>query len=237
VFFQPFKKVSAPALEGFGFGLAGSYEDVQGPTVTALPGTTGGTLPGYATDGQQQFFAYNPASNAVVVANGTHWRLSPQGYYYFGSWGFLAEYVISNQRVERTVTAPFASARLNNTAWQVTGSWILTGEDAAYKGGVNPRRPFKPQQGGWGAWQLVARYEQLDIDDAAFPFFSNPNTSAHSAGAWSVGLNWYLNRNVTVKTSFSHTDFSGGGGAGGLAPGAVTRKDENALFTRIQLAF
>ena len=83
----------------------------------------------------------------------------------------------------------------------------------------------------------MARYEQLDIDDAAFPLFSNPNTSARSAAGWSVGLNWYLNRNVVVKTGFSHTDFSGGGGNGGSAPAAVTRKDENVLFTRIQLAF
>jgi phosphate-selective porin OprO/OprP len=236
VFFQPFKKLSVPALQGFGFGLSGSYEDVQGTNVTALPGTTGGTLPGYTTDGQQQFFAYNPASNAVVVADGPHWRLSPQGYYYYGPFGFLAEYVVSNQRVTRSVTAPFTSARLDNRAWQISGSWVLTGEDASYKG-VAPRRPFKPAEGGWGAWQLVARYEELDIDDAAFPLFSNPNTSARSAAAWSVGLNWYLNRNIIVKTSFSHTTFEGGGGAGGSAPAAVTRNDENVLFTRIQLAF
>jgi hypothetical protein len=38
-------------------------------------------------------------------------------------------------------------------------------------------------------------------------------------------------------TSFSHTDFEGGGGAGTSAPAAVTRKDENVLFTRVQLAF
>jgi hypothetical protein len=42
---------------------------------------------------------------------------------------------------------------------------------------------------------------------------------------------------VAVKTSFSHTDFTGGGGSGGSVPATVTRKDENVLFTRIQLAF
>ena len=40
-----------------------------------------------------------------------------------------------------------------------------------------------------------------------------------------------------VKTSFSHTTFNGGGGAGTSAPATVTRKPENVLFTRIQLAF
>jgi len=237
VFFQPFKQTSIEPLQGFGFGLGGSYEKMQGTNVTGLPATTGGTLPGYTTDGQQQFFAYNPASNAVVVASGEHWRLSPQGYYYYGPFGVLAEYIISDQRVSRIGTKPLTSARLDNRAWEITGSWILTGEDAAYKGGVSPRRPFNPRQGDWGALQLVGRYAELSIDDAAFPQFSNPLTSARLAQSWLVGLNWYLNRNVLFKTSFSHTDFSGGGGAGASAPGAVTRKDENVLFTRIQLAF
>jgi phosphate-selective porin OprO/OprP len=236
LFFQPFKTTSIYALQGFGFGLGGSYETMQRTNTTGLPATTGGTLPGFVTDGQQQFFAYNPAG-AVVVANGEHWRLSPQAYYYCGPFGFLGEYIISDQRVTSVLGATRTTRQLANTAWQVTGSWILTGEDAAYKGGVVPRHPFHPLAGGWGALQLVGRYEQLDIDDDAFPLFSNPATSATFAAAWSVGLNWYLNRNFLIKASFSHTDFKGGGGPGASAPAAVTRNDENVFFTRMQLAF
>lgn len=236
VFFQPFKHSSTPAFQGLGFGVGGSYEGMQGPNTVGLPSTTGGTLPGYTTDGQQQFFAYNP-SNGVVVANGEHWRLSPQAYYYYGPFGLLGEYAISDQKVQRTVSAPLTSARLENKAWQITGSWILTGEDAAYKGGVVPRRPFNPRNGGWGALQLVGRYEQLHIDGDAFPLYSDPRFSARSAKAWSAGLNWYLNRNVQVKASFSRTLFEGGGGAGATAPAAVTRQPENVLFTRVQLSF
>jgi phosphate-selective porin OprO/OprP len=235
LFFQPFKTTSIYPLQGFGFGVGGSYESMQKTNTTGLPSTTGGTLAGFTTVGQQQFFAYNPAG-AVVVADGEHWRLSPQGYYYYGPFGFLGEYVISDQRVTR-VGAPAATARLENKAWQVTGSWILTGEDAAYRGGVTPRHSFNPVAGGWGAWQLVARYEELDIDNNAFPLFSNPASSATFAAAWSVGLNWYLNRNFLIKASFSHTDFKGGGGPGTSAPAAVTQKDENVFFTRMQLAF
>lgn len=237
VFFQPFKKTPIYALQGFGFGLGGSYEHMQKTNTTGLPATTGGNLAGFVTDGQQQFFAYNPASNAVVVANGEHWRLSPQGYYYYGPFGLLAEYVISDQRVTRTLGTSRITRRLENTAWQIAGSWVLTGEDAAYKGGVVPRRPFNPLQGGWGAWQLVARYAELNVDNDAFPLFANPASSAKSAASWSVGLNWWLNRNVRLMSSFSHTDFRGGGGAGANAPAAVTRNDENLVFTRLQLAF
>jgi phosphate-selective porin OprO/OprP len=237
IFLRPFKTTSISPLQGLGFGVSGSYESMQAANTTGLPGTTGGTLGGFTTDGQQQFFAYNPASNAVVVARGEHWRISPQASYYYGPFGLIAEYIISNQEVNRTVTAPLASARLGNRAWEVTGSWVLTGEDADTKGSVIPLHPFNPRQGDWGALQLAGRYSQLEVDNEAFPLFSNPNTSARSARSFSVGLNWYLNQNVSVKASFSHTDFTGGGGAGSSAPAAVTRKDENVLFTRIQLAF
>jgi phosphate-selective porin OprO/OprP len=233
LFAQPFKNSNLAALPGLGFGIAGSCGEVAS-NPTGLPGTTGGTLPGYATDGQQQFFAYNPATGAVV-ASGTHWRLSPQVSYYYGPFGLLGEYVISHQRVSRTV-APLASANLAHTAWQVAGSWLLTGEAATY-GSVTPRHPFDLRSGHWGALQLVARYAELDVDEAAFPFFANPATSASAAQAWSAGLNWYLNRNVLFKLSYSRTVFTGGGGAGSSVPAIVTRQPEQLLFTRLQLAF
>jgi phosphate-selective porin OprO/OprP len=238
LFFQPFKKTDLSFLQGFGFGVAGSFEDMQRTgNNNGLPSTTGGSLPGYYTAGQQQFFAYN-ATNAMVVADGQHWRLSPQGYYYYGPFGFLGEYVISNQRVGHTETNVLLfSKELEHTAWQIAGSWVLTGEDAAYGSSVVPLRSFNPREGGWGALQLVARYGELNLDRGTFPLFSDNRTSAHRAQEWSVGLNWYLNRNVLFKTSFSHTDFSGGGGAGTSAPANVTRHDENVFFTRIQLAF
>ena len=235
LFFQPFKATSVTALQGLGFGLGGSYQSDQGTNTLSLPATSGGSLAGYATVGQQQFFAYNP-TNRSVVADGQHWRLSPQGYYYYGPFSLLGEYVISDQKVALAGAGPKGSAALANTGWQINAGWVLTGEDATY-GSIVPRRSFDPRNGGWGAWQLVARFSALDIDNAAFPLFSDPLTSAHSAKEWSVGLNWYLNRNVKLGTSFSHTDFEGGGGKGSSPPASVTRQSENVLFTRVQLAF
>jgi phosphate-selective porin OprO/OprP len=236
VFFRPFRDTTSP-LQGLGFGLGGSYEKMQGTNTAGLPSTTGGTLAGYTTDGQQQFFAYNPASNAVVVADGEHWRLAPQGYYFLGPLGLHSEYVISDQRVTRVGAAPVASRRLANTGWEVSASWLLTGEDSVYTGPVLPRNPFDPREGRWGALQLVGRYAELHIDENAFPLFANPGTSAHAALSWAVGLNWYLNRNIAIKASYSHTDFRGVGIGSTTAPGNVTRTDEDVFFTRVQLAF
>jgi phosphate-selective porin OprO/OprP len=217
VFAQPFKGTSLTALQNLGFGIAGSWGNTSSNAT--------GLASSYLTDGQQQLFAYTNG----VVANGTHWRLSPQGYYYWGPFGFLGEYVISDQRV----TKGAASASLRNTAWQVAGSWVLTGEDASYTG-VTPRHPFDPRANHWGALQLVARYADLDIDDKAFPIYANPATSASEAEAWAVGLNWYLNKNIRVNASYSRTTFDG---RINDATATVVRQPEQVVFTRLQLAF
>jgi phosphate-selective porin OprO/OprP len=229
LFVQPFKNSDIPALQGLGFGVAGTSEN-NTSNLKDLPSTTGGTLPGYTTDGQQQFFAYTN----TTVASGEHWRLSPQSYYYYGPFGLLGEYAISDQGVRNTSTK--AEAGLRNTAWEISGGWVLTGENASFNG-VTPLHPFNPHNGQWGALQLVARYAELNIDDAAFHGFANSATSASAAQAWSAGLNWYLNKNIRANVSFSHTTFTGGGGTGTTAPAIVTRQPENVLFTRIQLAF
>jgi phosphate-selective porin OprO and OprP len=233
LFVQPFKKLDQNYLKGLGLGVGWSWGNVSS-NASGLPSTTGGSLPGYATDGQQQFFAYNP-TNGVVAANGNHWRLSPQAYYYWGPFGLLAEYALSDQSVSRSA-APITKANIRNTAWQIAGGWVLTGEDASFSG-VTPRRPFDLSAGHWGAFQLVARYAELNIDDDAFPLFANPASSASKAEAWAVGLNWYLNRNVRVNTSYSRTTFTGGGGAGASAPALITRQPEEVFFSRVQLAF
>jgi phosphate-selective porin OprO/OprP len=228
LFAQPFKSSDIAALQGLGFGVAGTSQNGTSGTKD-LPSATGGSSPGYVTDGQQQFFAYS----TTTVANGEHWRLSPQAYYYYGPLSLLGEYAISDQGVRNTTTR--AEANLHNTAWGVTGGWVLTGENATFNG-VTPLHPFNPHNGQWGAFQVVARYAELDIDDAAFNGFANSATSASAAQAWSAGLNWYLNKNIRLNASFSHTTFTGGG-TGTVSPGIVTRQPENAFFTRIQLTF
>ncbi len=217
VFTQPFEQTSISPLQGLGVGVAGSYEHDQA--------TAAGLTPGYTTDGQEKFFTYG----STTVANGEHWRVSPQGYYYWGPLGLMSEYVVSDQRV--TKTAPVVSANMHNTAWEVSGGWVLTGENDSYNG-VTPLHPFNPRHGDWGAWQIVARYADLDVDNAAFTDgFASAATSASRAQAWSAGLNWYLNTNLRANLSFSRTVFTGG------ATGPVTKQPEEVLFTRMQLAF
>jgi phosphate-selective porin OprO and OprP len=225
LFFQPWKNSSVNALRGLGFGVGGSYEH-DDPNTNSATGLT----PGYTTDGQQKFFTYNKG----VYASGQHWRVSPQGYYYYGPLGLLGEYVVTDQHI----TNGKKSADVNNNAWEVAGSWLLTGEDATYNA-VTPLHNFDPRNNDWGAWQVVARFAELNVDNDAFTSgLASSKTSANEAQAWALGLNWYLNKNIRADISFSHTTFGGyTGGQPKSGTLVVPAQDENVLFTRIQLAF
>jgi phosphate-selective porin OprO/OprP len=227
LFFQPFKNnPKLAAFQGLGLGVGASFGNTSS-NATGLPNNSG-----FATDGQQTFFAYTNG----VVANGDHFRISPQASYYYGPFSLLGEYALSEQRVSRS-TAPRTSATLRNTGWGITAGWVLTGESAAFNG-VTPRKPFSIADGGWGAFQLVGRYAALDIDDKTFPLYADPLASATEARAWGVGLNWYLNKNFKLATSYHHTDFSGGGRSTLLtSPAVVTRQAEDLWLTRVQLSF
>jgi phosphate-selective porin OprO/OprP len=218
VFVQPFK---AGTLRGLGVGVAGSTGFERGSAAT--PG-----LPSYRTPGQQTFFRYNsssatPANN--VFANGKRTRLSPQGYYYAGPLGLLGEYVISRSEVSRVA----ATVDLEHTAWQAMCSFFLTGEKAGFRS-PGPRKPFDLKEGGWGAFELVGRYGELNLDEAAFPVYATLTASAQKAKAWGVGLNWHFTRAVKLAVNYERTAFEGG---------AVTgdREAENAVITRFQTSF
>jgi phosphate-selective porin OprO/OprP len=220
IFVSPFKQTTIAPLKGFGAGVSGSYE--YDHTNAAAAGLT----PGFTTDGQQKFFTYSSST----VPDGAHWRISPQGYYYWGPFGLIGEYIVSDQRVEK-ITAPVARGQLHNSAWEVSGGWVLTGEDDSYNG-VKPLHPFSIENGGWGAWQIVGRYARLNVDDNAFSqAFASATAAASRAETWAVGVNWYLNANLRANLSFSRTTFNGG------SANPVTIKPEEVLFTRVQLAF
>lgn len=212
LFWEPFRD-AANAASGLGFGVAASHGNTSGTA----------TLPRYRTPGQTQFFAYRGA----VAADGERSRLAPQAYFYRGPMGLFAEAVESRQQV-RTATA---QAGLDHRAWQLAASWVLTGEDATYRGVTRPDRPVTADGGGIGAIEVAARVGALEIDGDAFPLFADPVASAREVRAWTLGINWYLTQNLKLVANYTHASFEGGASVG------ADREDEKTLFTRAQLSF
>ncbi len=216
VFANPWRGGGIPLLDGLGIGLAVTAGSKEGTVAR------GQYLPSYKTPGQQTFFKYRDDT----VADGEAIRYSPQLYYSYGSFGLLAEYIVSAQEVMRATN----SDTLHNQGWQVAGSYVLTGEAASYKS-VVPRQVFDPVAGTWGAFEVVGRVSQLDVDEKAFPTYADPARYARSATAWGAGLNWYWNRNVKWMFDYEHTTFAGG------ETDNRDRDAEDAILIRAQLTF
>lgn len=237
LFSHPFVNSGNFYLRGLGLGVAGTVTDQKG-------GNTQTLLPSFRTPAGQTFFSYRgaaaasgatPAANATIQ-DGDRIRITPQFYWYAGSFGLLGEYINVKTDVSRQATTadPVRRDTLDNRAWQVQLSWFATGEEESYKG-FTPNSVFTLGGPGWGALEFVGRYQELEVDEAAFDggalSFADPAKSASAARSLGVGANWYLNQNVKVAVEYEHTSFDGG------AAGGADLDDENALLTRVQLSF
>ena len=232
LFTQPFAESDSFAIRGLGFGIAGSYTDQVGTATQPL-------LPAFRTPGQSQFFRFRaagtaPSTAAATIADGERIRIAPQAYYYVGSFGALAEYTEVSQDVSRVVPSGIREATVDTSAWQFAVSYFLTGEEASFRG-FQPKTRFSPSEGTWGAFEIKARVQQLNVDENAFSggpeSFADPGVSASQADSYGVGLNWYLNENVKWLLDYEHTTFEGG------APAGADRRDEDAYQLRLAVGF
>ncbi len=220
LFAHPFRNADTVALQGLGIGIAGSYGQRDGSVTNPI------VTDGYRTPAQARFFRYRSGATDTVFADGVNWRLNPQAYYYNGAFSLLAEYVLSGQEMRRGTI----SDTLNHQAWMAVATYVVTGEDASFDG-VKPKENFDISAGTWGAFEVLARYSELDIDRDAFPLFSDASRSAQNARDLTLGATWYLNTSVKLNANLSYTTFDGGAG------GSVDREDETVFLTRAQFRF
>lgn len=93
-------------------------------------------------------------------------------------------------------------------------NWFLTGESRVYdpRAGVfirfSPASAFDPSQGGWGAWELAARWSTLDLNSA-----EDVGVGATLHGVrggeetnYTLGLNWYWNPYFRLMLNYVHAD-------------------------------
>jgi phosphate-selective porin OprO/OprP len=227
VFALPFGESENFALRGLGLGIAGTYTSQTGTSAQTL-------LPTYRTPAQSPFFRFRTGTTPTL-ADGERTRIAPQFYYYVGRFGLLGEYTTVSQDVSRRISATsLREDSLDTTAWQLQAAWFLTGEEESFRG-FKPNNVFSLANNTWGAFELVARYHELDPDDDAFvggaASFADPAVSARKATAYGLGLNWYLNENLKWVINYEQTSFDGG------APAGADRDDEKVFLTRFALGF
>jgi phosphate-selective porin OprO/OprP len=179
-------------------------------------------LPTYRTVSlQQPYFLYLGAQ-----ADGVRARYSPHAAYYYKAVGGWFEYIHSELPVRKAEVVE----DIAHDAWQIAGSFMLTGEHPSDGSGpVRPRANFDFGHGHYGAVQIAARYHALSVDEQAFTLgFAAPGSS-RTVKAWTLGANWYFTPNFRSVFNFERTVFDDNG--------AGARPPENALVFRTQVYF
>lgn len=113
---------------------------------------------------------------------------------------------------------------LDFDAWYVQGSWFLTGEQRSYKansggfGGIKVNSPLG--EGGWGAWELAARYASLNLSD--------DDVNGGEQDTTHLGVNWHPNNNVRFNLNYIINN---------IDDGPLNGQDIDALVMRAQVDF
>lgn len=198
----------APSFAGGGVTWAGAVEwfPCRGHEECIFTGIGLGMAASVGTRTGPAYFRIRNTNRGDVVRlpdlweSGTTYRLNPQLTYYRGSFGFLGEYLVSARRLgERDGTF----YRVQNHGWTLSASYVLTGEENL-RGRVVPLHPVGVG-GGWGAWELAARYSALRVDDALLGPLSSGDQVDKLTQSWTGSLRWHMNKYLRMTFSIDHT--------------------------------
>lgn len=201
--------------EGKGFGIRGTWAPILEKDKVLHVGANygyrkAGDLAATSVNSGAPRFRYRTTnmSNLSIVDSGTLTDLDEvktgilelSGMY--GPLSFQSEFAKSDVSRKTNDDVDF-------TAWYAQVGYTLTGETRTYKGSdgefkrLVPKNNFSLDKGTWGAWEVAARYDSIDLEDGA--------VSGGEAKRVSLSLNWYLNEDVRLLAGYTKAfDLDGG---------------------------
>ena len=157
------------------------------------------TFPGTNVDRSNILNTGNLSNGALTDPNRrqitSYDRYGAEGWFVYGPFSAQAEFLRTN---------------INGVGYNgehLTGyygfvSYFLTGESKAYhvrNGAANrikPKKPFQWNGSGWGAWEVAAGYDFIDMNSGVI--------KGGQADMVRIGLNWYPHSNVKFQTNVVH---------------------------------
>ena len=175
------------------------------------------------------FLAFNP----TVFERGTRALWETQVAYYYAGLSLMMALEGGHESYANGSAAP---VHVPINGWFVQTGYLLTGETIRDRTNIEPLHPFDLREGrrGCGAWEVTARYSQLDLDSRVFTGgLADPNLWSNHARVVDVGLNWYLNQFVKVYFDWEHAMF----GKPVESTDGHFREQGNLFWLRTQLFF
>jgi phosphate-selective porin OprO/OprP len=177
------------------------------------------------------------STGALAASHVTSWGLETAANYknFYAQAGYYG-YAIKRSPIAYNVFSAAGTSAVqtvqpsNNTftGWYVQGSWILTGESRVYMpataafGAPKPASNFSLKDGTWGAFELVTRFSDLDLNsntgatDAVvtnwtgsgktYTFYNTVRGGEQKI--FTVGMNWYMNPAVRMALDYQYIDVS-----------------------------
>jgi phosphate-selective porin OprO/OprP len=107
--------------------------------------------------------------------------------------------------IERRIAVP----NPNFAGWYAFLTYSLTGEQHPYDPATASFRNIRPAKplgtpGGWGAWEVAARYSRLDLDFLPFNIAATGGIAGGKQDVWTLGLNWYPNNAIKFQLNYDN---------------------------------
>ncbi len=137
----------------------------------------------------------------------------------FGAFSWQGEYMVANLNREN------GNPDVGFDGYYTFVSWFPTGESRSYNpkkgkfGSAKPLHDFDLKTGGSGAWEIAARYSEIDLNDGPISGGKEQNTT--------LGVNWYINPNVRMMANYVRTN----------TDEAAGDDDPSAFMARFQMNF
>jgi phosphate-selective porin OprO and OprP len=196
----------------YSFHLGGDFEDLIQPAHSIVNGINGAQT---LTLNDRPELRIDPTS---LISTGAIANVSSAQVYSVeaaGTYGPLfmqGEYFWFNiQRDANTGLPPIGAPDLKFQGGYGQVGYVLTGETHPYNaaaaayGGIKPAHPFDINGGGWGAWEIAARYSTMDLNNL---IGTTTGVAGGRQNVVTVGLNWYANSNVRLMFDYLHGDIS-----------------------------
>ena len=163
-------------------------------------------------------------------------RVDFEAIYQFRSYRITGEYAFAAiSGVTPSATVANRSDRFFQSGY-VEGAWVVNGDGRAYRlaptygsefavlGGVEIDESQRISRGGYGVFEVAARYSAIDLQDNVTLGGQQQDVTA--------GLNWYPDRNIRVMADYIHS--TADPAAASLKIGKV---DSDAFVGRLQFAW
>lgn len=156
--------------------------------------------------GTVRFRAKPSGDGLSMVSTGNITSVDNVGVYNLELAAVLGPVSLQSEYFNATVNRSGGNSDADFDGYYAQVGWFITGESRPYKGKIGnfgrikPNNPFSLKNGGLGAWEVLARYEKVDLNDV------NAGITGGELDSITAGINWNLNSHVRLMANVVSVD-------------------------------